>query len=177
MDFIYNSTGSFNTFDSFGRFLRTNIQVSNCIFVSEIVVQGCEASFQDLSAGTKKKKKKKKRKKGRKSGFSGSLAAPQATAPPAPPPAVEDVPELDPEEVAPEDEVPGEETTDPGAGEGIDPEGEGAGPEGDAGAEARKLSDAERARLRAAGIDPRALEPMSLEDAGLLLEFLLGATP
>jgi hypothetical protein len=47
----------------------------------------------------------------------------------------------------------------------------------DGAARPRELTEAERERLRAAGFDPRAVDPIALEDAGLLLDFLLGAGP
>jgi ABC-type transporter Mla subunit MlaD len=76
-DFIYYTTGATNGFDSFGHFLRTNVQVTNCIDVSAIVVQGCEAFFQQTGGqGQKKKKKKKKKKSKASSAFRGAPPAP-----------------------------------------------------------------------------------------------------
>jgi phospholipid/cholesterol/gamma-HCH transport system substrate-binding protein len=177
MDFIYYTTGTINGFDSFGRYLRSNLQVSNCINVSDIVVQGCEAFFQDQSTDSgkkKKKKKKKKRKKGKRAAFSGTVGAPKAAEPlpaPQPPAAVEELPELDPDAEPPAEEVPDA----PGGEEGT---GDGATEGGDAsGGEAGELSEADRARLRAAGLDPSTVEALTLDDAGLLLDFLLGEGP
>jgi phospholipid/cholesterol/gamma-HCH transport system substrate-binding protein len=108
-DFIYNTTGATNGFDSFGHFLRTNVQVTNCIDVSSIVLQGCEAFFQEQTAqGQKKKKKKKKRKARRASAGLYSAPPPQQPAapqlpidPPELPPLDQLIPELDDEPEAP----------------------------------------------------------------------------
>lgn len=109
-DFIYNTTGATNGFDSFGHFLRTNVQVTNCIDVSSIVLQGCEAFFQELGGGGqgKKKKKKKKRKARRASaGLHSAPPPPQQAAPQLPidppelPPLDQLIPELDDEPEAP----------------------------------------------------------------------------
>jgi phospholipid/cholesterol/gamma-HCH transport system substrate-binding protein len=81
-DFIYYTSGATNGFDSFGHFLRTNVQVTNCIDVSAIVIQGCEAFFRSLATtgqGKKKKKKKRKARRARVRGFAGP--APQSAAP------------------------------------------------------------------------------------------------
>ena len=149
MDLIYFTAGTINGFDSFGRYLRTNIQVTNCIEVSAIVIQGCEAFFQDPAEPAKKKKKKKKRKKGKRAAFSGEVRAPSAAAPPPPQPpaAVEELPELDPDTEPPADAEPPA---------GAEPGADGADGEDD---------------------ERDATDPVALEDAGLLLDFLLGAGP
>jgi phospholipid/cholesterol/gamma-HCH transport system substrate-binding protein len=66
-DFIYYSTAATNGFDSFGHFLRINIQVTNCVDVSSFVVQGCEAFFQNTAPAPTKQKKKKTRSRKAKS--------------------------------------------------------------------------------------------------------------
>jgi phospholipid/cholesterol/gamma-HCH transport system substrate-binding protein len=43
--FFYNTAGSFNGFDKFGHFLRTNILVSSCIEYQTIPFGGCVANF------------------------------------------------------------------------------------------------------------------------------------
>src|SRR5918995_1574858 len=82
-DFIYNTSAATNGFDSFGHFLRINVQVTNCIDVSSFVVQGCEAFFQNLAApATKKKKKRKARSSAKFRG--GPLPEPAPQSPAAP---------------------------------------------------------------------------------------------
>jgi len=177
MDFIYYTTGTINGFDSFGRYLRTNLQVTNCIEVSAVVIQGCEAFFRDTDTGSQRKKKGKKKKKRKKKGKRASFErplTPQATAPPPapqPPAAVEELPELDPEAEPPADGAPEEPPDGEGAGGG------GAADEDATGVEPRGLSDADRARAGAIGFDASALEGLTLDDASLLLDFLLGEGP
>jgi phospholipid/cholesterol/gamma-HCH transport system substrate-binding protein len=78
-DFIYYTSAASNGFDSFGHFLRINIQVTNCIDVSSFVVQGCEAFFQNTAAPATKKKKRKRRKARSASRFRSSpVSAPKA---------------------------------------------------------------------------------------------------
>jgi phospholipid/cholesterol/gamma-HCH transport system substrate-binding protein len=45
MRFFYNTAGSFNGFDRFGHFLRTNILVSSCIEYQTFPLSGCVANF------------------------------------------------------------------------------------------------------------------------------------
>jgi phospholipid/cholesterol/gamma-HCH transport system substrate-binding protein len=105
-DFIYFTSGATNGFDSFGHYLRSNVQVNNCIDVSNFVLQGCEAFFLDTRAGqTTKKKKKKKRKARRASAGLYSAPPPQQPAapqlpidPPQLPPLDQLIPELDDDE-------------------------------------------------------------------------------
>ena len=68
MDFIYNSVGATNGFDAYGHFLRSNLQLTSCVEVSDTVQSGCEAFFQaddDTDAGPKKKGKKAQDLQGR----------------------------------------------------------------------------------------------------------------
>ena len=83
-DFIYNTSGAINGFDSFGHFLRSNVQVTNCLAVQPIVLQGCEAFFAAQAVPTPVKKKKKKKKKVRSARLRGAApqSAPQAPVPP-----------------------------------------------------------------------------------------------
>ena len=63
MDFIYNSVGATNGFDSVGHVLRSNLQLTSCVEVAVSVQSGCEAFFRSSSttpAPTKKKSKKAK---------------------------------------------------------------------------------------------------------------------
>ncbi|MGH2955881.1 MAG: MlaD family protein [Solirubrobacterales bacterium] len=68
MEFIYNTVGNINGFDSFGHFQRAVLQVTQCQDYQPAVFSGCEAIFLEPIATPKqkKKKKKKKKKKGRK---------------------------------------------------------------------------------------------------------------
>ncbi len=64
MNFIYNTTGSVNGFDSYGHFQRSNLQLSTCVEIVATPAGGCEAFFGANGGGTtgtttKKKKKKK----------------------------------------------------------------------------------------------------------------------
>jgi phospholipid/cholesterol/gamma-HCH transport system substrate-binding protein len=61
-DFIYNTSANINGFDSFGHFLRINVQVTNCIDVSSFVVQGCEATFPAAQSPTAQSSSSKKKK-------------------------------------------------------------------------------------------------------------------
>ncbi len=45
MDFIYNSTGAANGFDSYGHFLRSNLQLTSCVEVSDTFQDVCDATF------------------------------------------------------------------------------------------------------------------------------------
>jgi phospholipid/cholesterol/gamma-HCH transport system substrate-binding protein len=169
MDFIYNTVGTYNSFDSFGRFLRTNIQVTNCLEVASVVVQGCEAFYQDLTVENDSGKKKKKSKKS-SAKFQGGVAPPPdpAVAEPETPATIEElIPELQPED--------GEQPAEP-----VEPVEE----PGDEGAEepgAEDQADAQNAKqeaeLRKLGLSDEQIEQMSWSDAALFLEFLLGGTP
>jgi phospholipid/cholesterol/gamma-HCH transport system substrate-binding protein len=94
MDFIYNTTGSQNGYDSFGHFLRANLQITGCLDYQTIVYSGCEAFFHSTTATKKKcqqknkkkrkkcqQKNKKKKKKGKAKSAGLRSAAPPATVP------------------------------------------------------------------------------------------------
>lgn len=164
-DFIFNGTGVINGFDSLGHFARSNVQVSNCINIEAIVVQGCEAFFgatvgaASASAGEDKRAEPKT-----------GIDAPVAPGEPAPTevvPEVEQIPELDPEEPA---EEPTE--TEPPADEQGTP-GEDAGAEADADASEAADPDAEdRKRTQRGATDP---SEVSMRQASMFLDFLLGS--
>jgi ABC-type transporter Mla subunit MlaD len=170
MDFIYTTAGTTNGFDQVGRYIRGNIQVTNCIFVSEIVVQGCEAFYREDTGTTKKKKKKKKKKskKRNRSRFRGAVAtpapapAPQPSQPSDSPPIEELIPELDPPDDG--EQPPQQSDPAPGAGDGG----------GDAGAGDDQLTPEERAEAERLGLDPDQLDALSIEEASMLLDYLLG---
>lgn len=165
MTFIYNSVGSINGFDQFGRYLRSNLQISNCVDISAIVVQGCEAFFQQVEGQQKKKKKKKK-----KSAASSIQSAPRTDLPDIPllPDLDELIPGLAPELPGAEDGGEGEpgEPAEPGESE----PGEDGRPGEDAAPGDASESESE-ARLR------RRLyaQSMGMDDASMFLEYLLGA--
>ena len=79
-DFIYYTSAATNGFDSFGHFLRINVQVTNCIDVSSFVVQGCEAFFQNHSAP------RGRRRRRRAEGEEPRPSSAAASVPPAPQP-------------------------------------------------------------------------------------------
>jgi hypothetical protein len=85
MNFIYNTTGSLNGFDSFGHFQRSNLQLSTCVEIVATPAGGCEAFFgqnsSSSSGSTKKKKKKGKKAKVRKAGVHSSSPIPQVNVP------------------------------------------------------------------------------------------------
>jgi ABC-type transporter Mla subunit MlaD len=66
MDFIYNSVGSANGFDSYGHFLRSNLQLTSCVEVSDFFQNVCDATFQGSAPTQQKKKKKGKKSKARR---------------------------------------------------------------------------------------------------------------
>jgi ABC-type transporter Mla subunit MlaD len=113
-DFIYNTSAATNGFDSFGHFLRINVQVTNCIDVSSFVVQGCEAFFQNLAATATKTRKARSSAKFR--GGPVPEPAPQSPAPPL------ELPPL---------ELPPLELTPPADGGSGAPDSEGTAPEPD----------------------------------------------
>jgi phospholipid/cholesterol/gamma-HCH transport system substrate-binding protein len=159
MDFIYGTVGSLNGFDAFGHFQRANILVTACTTLQAEVFPGCEATFPPAVDEPKKKKKKKKKKRSRKS--SGGFSAPQGSSSPQPsipPPTIDQlIPELQP----PADEPDG---APPPA-----PEDGGAEPGG-----AAPATDAAQASA-ARGALGSELAPLTVDDASLLLQFLLGS--
>ena len=71
-DFIYYSSAATNGFDSFGHFLRINVQVTNCIDVSSFVIQGCEAFFLQPA---RPRRRRRRRRSGRREARPLSAAA------------------------------------------------------------------------------------------------------
>src|SRR3954454_15600009 len=62
MDFIYNSTGSANGFDAYGHFLRSNLQLTSCVEVSDTFQNVCQSSFPPAAAPATTKRSVKKAK-------------------------------------------------------------------------------------------------------------------
>jgi hypothetical protein len=135
--------------------------VTSCINVSAIVLQGCEAFFQK-TAQTKTKKKKKKRSRKAKAKLRAGAVAPPAQSSPIPPIAIPPIDQLIPDisPTPPSTETPPAEPDQP---QGKD-EGQGAPPK-DSTAYAQALA----ATLRS----PSGNE-MSIRDARVFLQFLLG---
>jgi phospholipid/cholesterol/gamma-HCH transport system substrate-binding protein len=52
MDFIFNSVGSANGFDAYGHFLRSNLQLTSCVEISDLAQDVCRANFQAAPAPT-----------------------------------------------------------------------------------------------------------------------------
>jgi phospholipid/cholesterol/gamma-HCH transport system substrate-binding protein len=92
-DFIFNTVGSTNGYDTYGHFLRANLQITACLDYQIIVQSGCESFFQPATTTStnkcqqknKKKKKKcqekqkKKKKKAKSSGLRTAPAIPGAS--------------------------------------------------------------------------------------------------
>jgi phospholipid/cholesterol/gamma-HCH transport system substrate-binding protein len=87
MRFIYNTTGSFNGFDRFGHFLRTNILVSSCIEYQTFPLPGCVANFTGAGSAFPRQSPTSQAAIARQfapdlGSASGGTAAPPATGPP-----------------------------------------------------------------------------------------------
>jgi len=147
MDFIYNSVGSTNGFDSHGHFLRSNLQLTSCVEVAVSIQSGCEAFFRDSSTGTAPPTKKKSKKaKVSKAGIHSLSPIPQVDVP-----NIQDlIPQLSPETPT----TPTTPTTpdEPGSGSGTT-----TTPQDD--------QDGKQAP------DPQAV---SMNEAQMFLQFLLG---
>jgi hypothetical protein len=169
MDFIYGTSGSVNGFDEFGHFQRGALQVTACVSYQALLFSGCEANFSAFKPLEDENTKKKKKKK---SAASGSLRTPQAELEPVPPEAVEELPELEPappETTVPDDpEEPAEEPPD---GEG---DGDGDGDGEDAGGDQADAADRKQARAAAAAAS--GSDQLTMDEASLLLQFLLGGS-
>jgi phospholipid/cholesterol/gamma-HCH transport system substrate-binding protein len=171
MDFIYNSVGITNGFDAYGHFLRSNLQISNCVEVSALVIPGCEAFFQDTgTTQTQKKKKKKKRsRKAKKLRAAGVAPPPPAqTSPQASP--------IPPVEIPPIDQLLPELTPTPPSPEEPPAETDQPGQPQQQGEEGTTPSDQNAAYTQtlAARLNPAYSRGMSMRDASLFLQFLLG---
>jgi phospholipid/cholesterol/gamma-HCH transport system substrate-binding protein len=83
MDFIYNSVGSTNGFDSVGHFLRSDLQLTACVELASTVQSGCESTWPKVTptAPTTKTKKKSKKAKVSKAGLSTHSPVPHVDVP------------------------------------------------------------------------------------------------
>jgi hypothetical protein len=87
MRFIYNTAGSFNGFDRFGHFLRTNILVSSCIEYQTFPLPGCVANFTGAGSAFPRQSPASQEAVARQfapdlGSASGGTAAPPTTGPP-----------------------------------------------------------------------------------------------
>ncbi len=162
MDFIYYSVANLNSFDQFGHFQRAQVIRTNCTEFEIQPFPGCEAFFIQQAAQEEEEKEKKKKKS--KKSVTTPRAAPPAPAPPQGageptpdiPPLEEIIPELEPSEPAPSE--PGQATpSEPAAP--ADPAAQGD-------------EDAQAANRTAATNG----QPMTMEDASVFLDYLLGAS-
>jgi ABC-type transporter Mla subunit MlaD len=108
MDFIYNATGSANGFDAYGHFLRSNLQLTSCVEVSDTFQDVCQASWKAAAATTPPTKKGKKAKVSR-AGLHAASPLPQVNVP--------NLQDLIPQTTTPE-QTP---TTPDSSGSGADP--------------------------------------------------------
>ena len=82
MDFIYNSTGSANGFDAYGHFLRSNLQLTSCVEVSDTFQDVCQSTFKKATTTTPTKKKSKKANISKaKAGIHNASPLPQVNVP------------------------------------------------------------------------------------------------
>jgi phospholipid/cholesterol/gamma-HCH transport system substrate-binding protein len=61
-DFIYNSVASSNGFDKYGHFLRSNLQLTSCVEITDVFQDVCNATFKSTAPAQSNKKKKKGKK-------------------------------------------------------------------------------------------------------------------
>ena len=152
MDFIYNSAGNINSYDTFGHFQRALGIRSSCLDVKSTVFLQCAAFFQRAGSSSTASKAKKENK--------SEPEAPEASPEQAlPPPIDEVIPELDPPEEEPTETTPTE-PADPA--EEPDPSDN---PDEDPNAAVSARSSA------AAGDDA-----VTMQEASMLLQFLLGGS-
>ena len=152
MEFIYNTSGNINGYDTYGHFQRALGLRSNCTDIDSQVFPSCEAFFVRSATTPTKKKKKKKKSSAARVPESGLAPSP----PTAPLPPIEEViPELDPPEEEPSETTPTEPT---------DPPEEEPGPADDGAAAAGQSRDAS------------SDDTVTMQEASLLLQFLLGGS-
>jgi hypothetical protein len=111
MNFIYNTTGSVNGFDSYGHFQRSNLQLSTCVEIVATPAGGCEAFFGANGGGTTGTTTKKKKKKASAKVHSNS---------PIPPVNVPNLQQLIPQLVPPDATRPNDSGSGSGSSTGSD---------------------------------------------------------
>ena len=166
-DFVFFTVGNINGFDSLGHFQRGNVQVTSCLNVNTVVVEGCDANFvvEQAQTPTKKKKKRRSRRSRRAGGVAPPIVAPPSPLPgPEPPPSQEDAPEPQIEELIPElqPEAPQPEAAPE------QPQPQGSEQQAEPPSQPRTLATSQSASV------PPQPGQMSLTQAESLLEFLLG---
>ena len=62
MNFIFNSVATSNGFDAYGHFLRSNLQLTSCVELTDVFQDICNATFKSTTPTQSKKKKGKKSK-------------------------------------------------------------------------------------------------------------------
>ena len=156
MDFIYNTSGNINGYDSFGHYQRALGLRSNCLDILTVVSLECAAFFFQEGGTSSQPKKKKKGKAAVVPGGSG--LKPNLPEQPLPP-VDEVIPELDPEGEEPTETTPTEPAEpDPADEPGPADQGEQGEP-------------ASATQARAANGDE-----VTMREASMLLQFLLGGS-
>jgi ABC-type transporter Mla subunit MlaD len=146
MDFIYNSVGSANGFDAYGHFLRSNLQLTSCVEVSDLAQDVCRANFVAAPAPTTKKKSKKSKKaRASKAKLRAASPLPQVNVP--------NLQELLPQLVPDQGTTPDSTTPDSTTPDSTTPDG------GSQGEQRDQTSDS---------------NAVSMNGASMFLEFLLG---
>jgi phospholipid/cholesterol/gamma-HCH transport system substrate-binding protein len=165
MDFIYYSSASINSFDQYGHFLRASAQLTNCLEYELTPFPGCEAFFLEGSGGASSAARPALNGSGAKAAGIDSSRAQEETAP-AP-----DAPLPPVDEIIPELEGPGDadEPTEPGGTTGPDAGRDDEGKDGEPAADPAAAAGSARV-LGGEGTS----QPLTMEDASLLLQFLLG---
>ena len=146
MNFIYNSVGTANGFDSYGHFLRSNLQLTSCVEVADSFQDVCGATFKRATTTTTTKKKGKKAKIS-KAGIHNASPLPQVNVP--------NIQDLIPQLVPPQ--TP---TTPNDSGSGTDSAGSGT---------TTTTPDAGQS-----GKDSPDSQAVSMSQAQMFLQFLLG---
>jgi phospholipid/cholesterol/gamma-HCH transport system substrate-binding protein len=145
MDFIFNSVGSANGFDAVGHFLRSNLQLTSCVEIADNFQSACQASFPPASTTATTTKKKKKGKKAK------AAKARLRSASPLPQIDVPNLQELIPQLTPDQDQAP-------------DSSGSGS----DSGTNTTTPQDGTSEQQAPAN------QPVSMREASMFLQFLLG---
>ncbi|MGZ5312018.1 MAG: MlaD family protein [Solirubrobacterales bacterium] len=169
MDFIYYSSASINSFDTYGHFLRAAAQLTNCLEYEITPFPGCEAFFREGS-GTNTSSAAAATGGSAATAGGVSSAGGSTRTTPAPdgplPPVDEIIPEL--EGPLDGDEEPA------GPAQPAEPDGGGSDGDGSAAGELAGPGTPAAASRSAAPGGEAASDLLTMEDASLLLQFLLG---
>jgi phospholipid/cholesterol/gamma-HCH transport system substrate-binding protein len=160
--FIYNNVGVSNGIDAFGHYLRSNLLLTTCVEVSASVQTTCQSSFKPPSTTTTNKKKKKKKSRKRTLKAAGVHQAQPSPIPPI------DIP--NPGEFIPQLQPPSDQPAPPSGEAPVGP-GKSANPSQQS--QPTDPNASTRARLLAS-LGPGGARNMSLQEANLFLQFLLG---